>query len=693
MLTRQDLEAAIAGMFLGFCGCTAITGIHEGTPRDGIPCATLLDCTVEVPECRTAVACDDGRCSFEDADRGQALLSQTPGDCIEVQCDGAGTTMQAPDPTDEVDDGNPCTMDACDGTRPTHTPQGDHPCYSGPVWTEGKGICKAGIQRCDSEGNPIGGCEGEVLPEAESCLSALDDDCDGHANEEGDSCICQPGDIIDCYTGPADTEGVSACHGGKQGCLPDGLGYGPCLGEQTPAPETCDAAMSDEDCDGVSNEEGAGCVCGDGTISPGNGEACDDGNLESSDFCTASCQPAACGDGAVQAIIGEMCDDGNLDSTDACTALCQPAACGDAIVQQGESCDDGNTLDGDACPSVCFYAVAQVDLGGTHTCALFPGGSVKCWGWNAYGQLGLGDTLHRGDAPNEMGDNLPAVDLGSGMTAVAIVSGDSQSCALLSGGLVKCWGRNADGTLGLGNSIDRGDGPGEMGDNLPVVNLGAGKTAVAIAPGEAHACALLYDSNVKCWGRNDWGQLGLGDINVTRGDNLGEMGDNLPIVNLGSGKIAVAIALGGDHTCALLSDGTLKCWGANGGGQLGLRRLRPLSATVPERWATIFRWLTSVRARRPSRSLRVRFIRVRSSPTAVSNAGVATTMVSSAWVILCHRGDDPGEMGDNLLAGRPGHGQKRRGHHRRRPGYLCAPLRQHRQVLGGQLLWSDRSGR
>ena len=158
--------------------------------------------------------------------------------------------------------------------------------------------------------------------------------------------------------------------------------------------------------------------------------------------------------------------------------------------------------------------------------------SVKCWGRNSYGQLGLGDRNDRGDGANEMGDNLPAVSLGTGRTAKAISAGGHHTCALLDDNSVKCWGGNSY-QLGLGDQNNRGDGANEMGDNLPAVNLGTGRTAKAIGVGFDHTCALLDDNSVKCWGGNSYGQLGLGDQN-NRGDGANEMGDNLPAVNLGA---------------------------------------------------------------------------------------------------------------------------------------------------------------
>ena len=225
---------------------------------------------------------------------------------------------------------------------------------------------------------------------------------------------------------------------------------------------------------------------------------------------------------------------------------------------------------GDALPVISLgtgRTVTAATAGAAHTCALLDNGRVKCWG--AGSVLGQGTTNSRGDGPNEMGASLPAIDLGTGRTATVIAAGDNHTCAILDNGALKCWGLNEFGQLGLGDIATRGDGAGEMGNNLASVNLGAGRNAVAVVAGEDHTCALLDNATVKCWGRNTSGQLGLGDT-AARGDAAGEMGDNLPVVDLGTGRTATALASGGGHVCALLDNATIKCWGFNSAGQLGL---------------------------------------------------------------------------------------------------------------------------
>lgn len=208
-----------------------------------------------------------------------------------------------------------------------------------------------------------------------------------------------------------------------------------------------------------------------------------------------------------------------------------------------------------------------VDAGGDTTCAVRDDGAVKCWGGNDRGQLGLGDRFRRGWLPEHLGDT-GLVDLGAGRTATAVTVGGNHACALLDGGDVRCWGANSFGQLGIGDADDRGDAPDETGDLLPIVDLGPGRTATALTAGDVSTCALLDDGSVKCWGANFDGQLGLTGSDH-QGDEPGEMGDALAPVALGTGRTATALSAGGRHVCAVLDTGAVKCWGDNAAGQLG----------------------------------------------------------------------------------------------------------------------------
>jgi alpha-tubulin suppressor-like RCC1 family protein len=219
-------------------------------------------------------------------------------------------------------------------------------------------------------------------------------------------------------------------------------------------------------------------------------------------------------------------------------------------------------------------SATKIAAGAYHTCALLQDGTVKCWGENNYGQLGLGDNTNRGSNTSEMGDNLTALDFGVGQVVTDIAAGANHTCVILKGGQLKCWGRNIFGQLGIGSTADMGDNTGEMGIGLSPVSLGSGATVLSVGAGTDHTCAILTipsqgDPIVKCWGRNDYGQLGIGDA-LQRGTSPSQMGDALPIVDLGLSGVPKKMALGRVHSCVLLATGSVKCWGSNQYGQTGL---------------------------------------------------------------------------------------------------------------------------
>jgi alpha-tubulin suppressor-like RCC1 family protein len=195
----------------------------------------------------------------------------------------------------------------------------------------------------------------------------------------------------------------------------------------------------------------------------------------------------------------------------------------------------------------------QISAGGYHTCALVSGGAVKCWGYNGQGQLG--------DGTNNNSSSVP-VDV-IGVSGATQISADAyHTCALVSGGAVKCWGYNYHGQLG--------DGTSGYISSVPVDVVGV-SGATQISAGGYHTCALVSGGAVKCWGFNGQGQLGDDGTNNS---------SSVPVDVVGVSG-ATQISAGGLHTCALVSGGAVKCWGYNGYGQLGDGTSGYNSSSVP----------------------------------------------------------------------------------------------------------------
>jgi len=184
---------------------------------------------------------------------------------------------------------------------------------------------------------------------------------------------------------------------------------------------------------------------------------------------------------------------------------------------------------------------ARLIAGGAgHTCALTDVGGVMCWGANHSGQLGDGTATGR---------LTPVFAFRLKRGAGAVVAGWLHTCALVGGG-VKCWGANNKGQLGDGTKTDR---------NIPTFVKGLKSGVIAIAAGHFHTCAVTDRRKAMCWGENRRRQLGDG----TAGDQV------TPVPVKDFPRKVIAMAAGSLHTCALLSTGRVKCWGDNDFGQLG----------------------------------------------------------------------------------------------------------------------------
>ncbi|OFZ83107.1 MAG: hypothetical protein A2603_05625 [Bdellovibrionales bacterium RIFOXYD1_FULL_55_31] len=225
-------------------------------------------------------------------------------------------------------------------------------------------------------------------------------------------------------------------------------------------------------------------------------------------------------------------------------------------------------------PTINFGAsinsVQQIAIGSYHACAIVSSASqegvVTCWGSNDAGRLGLGSALPAmALKPLDETGNLYKVDLGTDSSsrpkeAVKIAAGFEHTCALLNTGEVKCWGGNTSGQLGIGSTSSIGLAGTDMGNSLHSVNLG-GVKAIDIAAGAGHTCATLFDGGVRCWGDNFYGQLGQGVSTEKIGTAPQDL-ENLKNISLGSGGLAEAVtASQGAFSCVLLQSGAVKCFG------------------------------------------------------------------------------------------------------------------------------------
>ena len=242
-----------------------------------------------------------------------------------------------------------------------------------------------------------------------------------------------------------------------------------------------------------------------------------------------------------------------------------------------------NLGDGEAVTSFGYVTVgglaAVIAAGGDHTCAILQSGALRCWGRNDFGQLGRGNTASIGD--NETVFSAGNVDLGAGVTVKDLALGDSHTCALLTTGAVRCWGRNSEGQLGYGNNANLGDD--EPINNLQDLSLTG--TVRKLVAGDFHTCALTSTGTLRCWGWGFFGQLGqnfpgFGTFNDSWGDQANELPSDLPS-DIDTGSQVTDVTAGGNHTCALSSDGHLKCWGRGDSGQLGYGNFNSLLAPQP----------------------------------------------------------------------------------------------------------------
>lgn len=434
-----------------------------------------------------------------------------------------------------------------DGAGCNCTPGDTQDCYSAAANTKDVGPCIGGTQTCKESGDGWGECVGEVAPVTETCADSIDNDCDGETNESGVGCVCTPNASEDCYTGPAQNAGVGICAEGTRTCNGQGTAWGGCSGDiQADANETCGNG-TDDDCDGQTDD---GCGANVLQLALGGNHTC-----------------ALLSGGVVK-----------------CWGANNHSQLGTPESITGYNSKEPLDVSG-------LSGVTAIAAGDEFTCALTSAGAVKCWGSNIWGQVGVGSIVDDYSSPQDVSGL-------SGVVAIEIDSEGNHACALLSSGVVKCWGKNAFGQLGIGSVDSWVDTPQDVPELFEVTEIEAsaegtcavlsdttvkcwgilptelsststtpldvaglsGVAALSTGGAYTHACVLLSAGGVKCWGNNLSGKLGIGST----------VHQDTPQDVFGLSAGVTAITAGYHHTCALLSGGAVKCWGENSDGQLGI---------------------------------------------------------------------------------------------------------------------------
>jgi cysteine-rich repeat protein len=304
--------------------------------------------------------------------------------------------------------------------------------------------------------------------------------------------------------------------------------------------------------------------CGDNYINPAAGEECDSGG--ESLFCDGDCTIARCGDGLLNTTSGEACDDGNTAPGDGCDSLCQTESCGNGVLDAGEQCDgSGETA---TCNIDCTVALCGDSK-------INPSAGEECddgnpddsdWCVTTCRAATCNDGIRNADEEYvDCGGHCgdPSCDPGS---SGKIATGNDHTCLLLDTGAVRCWGNNQFGQLGYGHTAPIGD------NEFPATasDVDVGGHVIQIGAGGNHTCALLDTGAVRCWGRGEYGQLGYYNlIDEETNPNIGD--DEVPATagDVEVGGRVVQIAAGEHHNCALLDTGDVRCWGHGGSGRLG----------------------------------------------------------------------------------------------------------------------------
>lgn len=654
---------------VGAYSCACASGyVDDSVAGDGSVCADIDECAAGTDNCSQNASCTNTAGKFTcacnsgyEGDGKDCTVLGSPNECLlglddckpEAVCvnvdESPGYDCRCADGYEG--DGDACTdidecdlgTDECDDNAACKNTAGSYTCTCASGFT-GNGTtctdvneCTAGTDNCSANatcyntaGSYLCACNTNYSGDGVKCEKSgcnSNADCAAEATcantNGGYACVCKTGFTADGKKCTEDNE----CQMGTDGCAADAT----CTNTTGSYDCACDEgyAGSGFSCIDVDECEAGLAVCGDyadcnnekGTYScscspgyDGDGHVC----VEQQDHCihgkkncdenatcisekggySCGCNPGYVGDGL-------SCDPNECElGTHACdeNAECTNLVLADGNGQGAEDlgyaceCEDGFAGDGFTCSDIdecalgtdhcaphgtCvnyspyYYCncekgfvfelgvcipeprfVEEISVGGDHTCALLDNNAVRCWGRNTYGELGYGHTSTVGD--DESPESEGYVDVGGDVTQVSV--GDTHVCALLDDGNVRCWGRNYYGQLGYGHTKNIGD------DEAPAMagSVDVGGTVVQVAAGGEHTCALLDTGAVRCWGLNVSGQLGYGNTTNVGDDEQPESAGDVPL-----GAAATAIVAGHDHSCALLETGAVRCWGRGTWAALG----------------------------------------------------------------------------------------------------------------------------
>jgi alpha-tubulin suppressor-like RCC1 family protein len=569
----------------------------DASMRECVPESTRL-CysgpagTISIGRCRggTQVCGADGRWSVCTNEVTPAM-TDTCGNMMDDNCNGVS------------DEGcNECTSGM------TRT------CYTGSPGTQDVGRCRGGMQTCDAMGRWPTTCMGETTPAAtETCGNMMDDDCNGMVD---DNCgQCEAGMTRPCYNGATGTQGVGRCQEGTQTCGTDRMWAMACAGEVAPAAmETCGNGI-DDNCNGRADEDCPECTsgmtrpCYTGAISTLNVGACRAGTQTCDAMgrwptaCAGQVTPAAMDtcNNMVDENCSGMADEGCGECTPGMTRMCysgpsatrgvgrcaagtqvcgsngfwMTACIGEVTPAAMETCgnmvdDDCNGMPENGCGECTPNDTRSCYTGasGTQGVGRCRAGMQVCQGDRAWPRTCTGEVIPASETCNGADDDCDGMQDEDPASSACMLANATSACRSGACAVNMCTAPFADCDMMAANGCETNTATSAMHcgacgracamGQLCVSGRCSGSQGLDIAAGEQHSCAVLADGSVACWGYNNAGQVG---DNTTVNRTHPTLVRNLTGVT--------DIEAGARHTCAIYGSGSVSCWGQGSSGQIG----------------------------------------------------------------------------------------------------------------------------